>query len=608
MKNTVAQLLDQTVANPAAALDAADLIVAYLEQLGIEYVFGVPGGAIEPLYNALARSTRRGGPRVVTARHEAGAAYMADGYARETGNIGVCMATSGPGATNMITGVACAYENNIPMLAITGQPALPSFGRRALQESSCTGVNVVGMMEHCTRYNSLISHVDQVENKLVSALIRTSQSPQGPAHLSIPVDILRSSLGVEMPSYDLATLMHQESSLLDEASVRELRALLKRSQKTVFLLGGGAGVGEAAYAIIKLAEICGALFVTTPEGKGFVNPRHPSYRGVFGLGGHASAGALLSGEPDLVLAFGTAFGELSSNGWSDKILNGRLVHIDDSPDNLMRSPMARLHVRGRIRSICERLTQLFQVGTVGEAPQAHDWADAPSHPLAEIEAMPQYNSDEGPIKPQRLMKELSLQCPPQTRFVADAGNSFMWSVHCLESHDRRAAGTGYLPEAAKERRAGSLASWLRVTMDFAPMGWGIGCAVGVARANPKCPVVCITGDGSYLMSGQEITTALEEELPVVFVILNDGVYGMVMHGQRLAGAEQVGFQLPTVDYRFMAISMGIPGYVVSSPKDFEKLPFGEIMSRRGPCIIDVRIDREEVPPMGLRMKTLGSVQ
>lgn len=606
--SAVIKKLAESLANPAVALDASDLIVAYLEQLGVEYVFGVPGGAIEPLYNALARSARRGGPRPVTARHEAGAAYMADGYARETGNIGVCMATSGPGATNMITGVACAYENNIPMLAITGQPALPSFGRRALQESSCTGVNVVGMMEHCTRYNSLISHADQMETKLVSALIRTCQSPQGPAHLSIPVDILRSSIGLETPSYDLASLMRQDSSLLDEAAVRELRTLIKRSQKTVFLLGGGAGVGEAAYAIIKLAEMCGALFVTTPEGKGFVNPRHPSYRGVFGLGGHASAGALLGGDPDLVLAFGTAFGELSSNGWSDKILNGRLVHIDDSPDNLMRSPMAKLHVRGRIRSICERLTQMFQVGAVSEVPQARDWVDAPIHPLAEIEAMPQFNSDAAPIKPQRLMKELSQQCPPQTRFVADAGNSFMWSVHCLDSRDRRAAGTGYLPETTKERRTGSLASWLRVTMDFAPMGWGIGCAVGVARGNPKTPVVCITGDGSYLMSGQEITTAAEEGLCVVFVILNDGVYGMVMHGQRLAGAEPVGFQLPTVDYRFMAISMGIAGHVVASPKDLGNLPWGEIMSRKGPTIIDVRIDKEEVPPMGLRMKTLGSIQ
>src|SRR5262249_11004666 len=121
------------------AMEAAEWIVACLERAGVEYVFGVPGGAGEPIYNALARSSRRGGPRPVVARHESGAAFMADGYARETGKLGVCLATSGPGATNLITGVACAYENNVPLLALTGQPALPNFGRRALQESSCTG-------------------------------------------------------------------------------------------------------------------------------------------------------------------------------------------------------------------------------------------------------------------------------------------------------------------------------------------------------------------------------------------------------------------------------------------------------------------------------------
>src|SRR5574340_1326463 len=126
-------------------MEAVDLLVAYLEQIGIEYVFGVPGGAIEPLYNALARSARRGGPRPVVARHETGAAFMADGYARESGKIGVCCSTSGPGATNLITGVACAYDNNIPMLVITGQPALPAFGKNPLQESACTGINTLGM-------------------------------------------------------------------------------------------------------------------------------------------------------------------------------------------------------------------------------------------------------------------------------------------------------------------------------------------------------------------------------------------------------------------------------------------------------------------------------
>ena len=139
------------------------------------------------------------------------------------------------------------------------------------------------------------------------------------------------------------------------------------------------------------------------------------------------------------------------------------------------------------------------------------------------------------------------------------------------------------------------------------MGWAIGAAVGIARANPRCPVVCITGDGSYLMSGQEITTAAEEELPVVFVILNDHAYGMVMHGQRLAGAEPIAYELTHVDFRKLAESMGVVGYVIEAPSDFERIDFDAMLSRKGPTLIDVRIDRSEVPPMILRLKTLGSL-
>jgi len=153
----------KAVANGPAIVPArtvADLLVTYLEQIGVEYVFGVPGGAIEPLFNAMARSQRRGVLRPIVARHEAGAAFMADGYARETGRLGVCCATSGPGSTNLITGVTCAHDNNVPLLAISGLPPLPSFGRGALQESSSTGVNAFGMFSHCTRYNAMISHPD----------------------------------------------------------------------------------------------------------------------------------------------------------------------------------------------------------------------------------------------------------------------------------------------------------------------------------------------------------------------------------------------------------------------------------------------------------------
>jgi acetolactate synthase-1/2/3 large subunit len=589
---------------PAAGFDVADLIVSYLEQIGVEYVFGIPGGAVEPLYNALARSARRGGPRHVLARHEAGAAFMADGYARESGKIGVCIATSGPGATNLITGVACAYDNSIPLLAITGQPALPAIGRRAFQDSTCTGVNVLGMFEHCTRYNSLVSHPDQAETKLVSALSRAWHTPRGPAHLSIPVDILRSRCTSATPAYDLQSLLMSQRTLLDHAAVKKLARELKRAQRTVFLIGGDCA--DAIDTIFELVHITKAVFVTTPDAKGLVNTKDPNYRGVFGFAGHESAEALLKTGPDLIVAFGTHLGEWTSGGWCKTLLNDRLVHVDACEEHLMRTPMARLHVRGHIRTVCDSLIGMMNVQGKSVARTDKERKTMLRDSKRTLQEPDKYVSDEAPIKPQRLMRELSRLCPPNTRFVADTGNSTSWAVHYLELDDRRLMARRLQTRAARGRDRRHNCGWLRVTMDFAPMGWAIGAAVGIARAQSGCPVVCITGDGSYLMNGQEISVAAEEQLPVLFVILNDGALGMVKHGQQLAGAESIANQLPQVDFRMLARAMKVPGYVIREPADLAALDFEAILKRKGPTLLDVRIDADEVPPMGVRMRVLGT--
>jgi acetolactate synthase-1/2/3 large subunit len=591
---------------PVQALEVADLLVAYLEQIGVEYVFGVPGGAIEPLFNAMARSQRRGGLRPVVARHEAGAAFMADGYARETGRLGVCCATSGPGSTNLITGVACAHDNNVPLLAISGLPVLSSFGKGALQESSSAGVNSFAMFHHCTRYNTMVSHPSQFERKLSNALMTAHQAPGGPAHLAIPLDILRGAIPSATPAYDLAALFKQKPALIDERAVQQLKDELRQSPRAVFLIG--ASCSEAIEAIMELIDLTRALFVTTPDAKGFVNPRHPAYCGVFGFGGHGSAAALLSSAPDIVLAFGTGFSELISGGWCDSLLNNRLVHIDNSEENLMRSPMARLHVRGHIRAVCEHLIELLQADITSNIDGSKELVGDVYKAEVTFQAPESYDSDAIPIKPQRLMKTLSERCTPNTRFLADMGNSMVWTVHYLQPHDRRAQPPrSHLMDQVPERRSGK-ASWLRVVMDFCPMGWSIGAAVGTARGNPNCPVVCVTGDGAYLMSGQEITVAAMEHLTVVFVVLNDSALGMVKHGQRLAHAEPIGYELPQIDYCKLAESMGIPGHVIHSPQELDNLDFDAILRRKGPTLLDVRIDGEEVPPMVLRMKTLGTLK
>jgi acetolactate synthase-1/2/3 large subunit len=596
------------------SVEAASLIVSYLEALGVEYVFGVPGGAIEPLYNALAESSRRGGPRPVLARHEAGAAFMADGYARETGRLGVCCATSGPGATNLLTGVACAYDNSVPLLAITGQPSLPLFGKRALQESACTGINTVAMLQNCTRYNTLVSHVDQLEHKLVSALMRASQPPHGPVHLSIPVDLLRSQVEQRLSPQHLKTLL-VKPSLVDEDAIHTLFEAVQHSRKTVLIVGGGCG--EAIDAIMHFAELTDSQFVTTPDAKGLINPHHYLYRGVFGFAGHVSAQMALHDGVQLTLAIGTSLGEWTSGAWSESVLNQHLIHIDSNDEHLMRSPMARQHVRGRIRSVFERLLDVMHIE---QASLGLPWKPSRIHTdMAEVVVRtPDKREDmSAPIKPQRLMTELSNRFPPTTRFIADAGNSTAWSIHYLELRNRRmglvpgmtmpAANSPTMAPLPRhgERRLDH-AGWLRVLMDFAPMGWAIGAAVGIARGNPDYPVVCITGDGSYLMNGQEITVAAQEALTVIFVVLNDAALGMVKHGQRLAGAEQIAFELPQIDFSLMAQSMGIAGHVIKSPDDFAALDMSEILNRKGPTLLDVRIDPEEVPPMSLRMQTLDT--
>ncbi len=591
-----------SAADREARMDVGDLIVTYLEQLGVDYVFGVPGGAVEPLYNALARSQRRGGPRAVVARHEAGAAFMADGYARETGKIGVCIATSGPGATNLITGIACAHDNNIPLLSISGLPALPSFGKGALQESSGIGVNTVAMFRHCTRYNSLVSHVDQVERKLANALMSAHQMPAGPAHLSIPLDVLRAPVKHRTPVYDLAPLLGQRRSLIDEGAVQELAEALAKARRVVFLIG--TACGEAVEAIMALVEATAALFITTPDAKGLINSRHGSYCGVFGFGGHSSAEELLGSEPDIVVAFGTGFSELIGGGRCDALFGNRLVHVDSSEENLMRSPMARLHVRGRILSVCQRLLELLPAIQPAEARDAEPAFVAG----VSFHAAENMDSDATPIKPQRLMKELSERCPPNTRFLADIGNSMVWAAHYLQLRNRRQASQPLRAIGEETDRRSGNASWLRVIMEFCPMGWAIGAAVGVARGNPVNPVVCITGDGAYLMSGQEITVAIMEKLCVVFVVLNDSSLGMVRHGQRLAGAESIGTEMPFVDYRKLAEAMSVPGHVIESPDDLQQLDLDAILRRQGPTLLDVRIDADEIPPISLRMKALGTMK
>jgi len=578
---------ENPVEAPCQAPELGDLIISYLEQMKVDYVFGVPGGAIEPLYNALARSLRRGGPRPVVARHEAGAAFMADGYARETGKLGVCCSTTGPGATNLITGVASAYADSVPMLVITAQTALPHFGKRALQDSSCTAVDTVGMFRHCTRYNTLVSHRGQLEGKLVAAIMAAHRG-SGPAHISIPSDVLRSPRrlrgGADHPVATSETL-HQRYALVDLAALEKLRQEVEQANKMVILIGNGNG--DAIPEILAFAEAVNALVITGPQGKGWINPYHPLYRGVYGFAGHESARqALFDEDVDLVLAVNTRLGEtIICGGDENRLLNDRLVHIDNVAEHFTRSPMARLHVCGNSRLVFESLNrQLRSIKKKDRTPVEISNADSDGLPLGIIlEDRAACWAEDVPLKPQRVMFELASKFPEDTRYLVDAGNSWSWATHYLHP---RSSGK------------------YRIAMGFGAMAWAIGASVGTAFGCPGSPVVCLTGDGSFLMSGQELSVAVAEKLPVIFVVLNDRSLGMVKHGQRLGGGEPVAFELPPVDFCMLARAMGAQAYCIRSPKDFAALDVGKLCRHTGPTLLEIHIDPEEPPPMGARMKAL----
>jgi acetolactate synthase-1/2/3 large subunit len=576
---------NQSPETPEPAMTYADLIIDYLTHLGIDTVFGVPGGAIEPLLNSLAQSARKGGPRLVVARHECGAAFMADGYYRETGKMGVVCATTGPGATNLITGIASAMADEIPMLVITAQTPLPKFGKRALQESSCTAIDTVGMFRYVTGFNTLVSHPEQLESKLVSAIMAAHRKPNGPVHISIPADVLRTPT---IKSHINRDLLLQDFAIADDAAIARLCDTLGKVDNFVVYIGHGAG--KASKQVMEFVELTGAAFVTGPMGKAWVDEHHPLYRGVYGFAGHDSARQLLQNQDvNLILAVGTELSELGTSGWQNDLLNNKLVHIDSSIEHFTRSSMANQHVFGNIAVIFERLIKSVRdTGNWGRA-----WKTLPgANPIQNINGgfftlnePDKCRSNASPIKSQRLMCHLSQALPEDTRIFVDAGNGWSWATH-------------YLSRANSE-------GFYRVAMGYGSMTWSIGAAIGSAIGNRQSPTLCIVGDGSYLMSAQEITVAAQQQLPVVFLVLNDAAMGMVMHGQRLGQQESIGWELNQVDYALMARAMGIDGLVIESSAQLDAIDYRSLFQKNGPTLLDVRIDRDEVPPMSDRIKGLA---
>ena len=567
----------------AATSNCADLIINYLQQLGIDKVFGVPGGAIEPLCNSLARASKSSGPDYVVARHECGAAFMADGYYRETGKMGVVCVTTGPGTTNLITGVSSAMAEHTPLLVITAQTALPKFGKGALQESSCTAIDTVAMMRHCTLFTTLVSHPEQLESKLISAVMAAHRNPRGPVHISIPSDVLNSV--ISQPSRIHADLFTHDFEISDDRAIEILCKKINKVEAIAVFIDSGAQ--DDAEQVVKFCELVNAPFVVGPTGKYWVDETHRLYRGVYGFAGHESAREVfVEGQVDLILAVGAPLTELSTSGWDSALLNTKLVHIDSNAEHFSRSPMANHHVCSNVGAIFNKVTAFVKKRllegkrwTLCNVSQERNSLGT----YAKLDHAPAVRG-RNKISAASLASILADKLPEKTRVFLDAGNTWAWMTHYYVNRNYN--------------------GHVHTGMAFGSMAWSPAAAIGAAVTNPRNLSVAILGDGAYLMSAQELTVAVQLKLPVIFIVLNDSALGMVKHGQQLGGAESIGWELCSVNYAMQATSMGATGIVIESMSKLEELDFHLIQSLGAPVLLDVRIDQNEKPPIGQRVKGL----
>ena len=565
---------------PAKECKAAEYLVEALAAAGVKHIFGVIGGTVFPFFTATVGRQAQ----IVMAKHEAGAAFMADGYARASGGLGACVSTSGPGATNLITGVAAAYADSVPIVVITGQVATKSFGRGAMQESSTEGVDIVDVFKQVTRYSTLVFRADRLPAVWHKALRMALGGRPGPVHLSLPADVQERP--IERPRR-LTPVVHRPQTH-DRAAIKQAALHLLRARRPAILVGHGVILSDASDEIRALAEMLEIPVATTPKGKGAFPEDHRLSLGPFGYSGSPLAQwYLLESGVDVLLAVGTSLSEWGTLGWDRRLQPSEaLLHVDIDPYEIGKNYPVTVPVIGDAKSglteLCyeiRRQQQRYLHWRRGNGKLAPP-ADRPRFLNAAT-----MDSNAVPIKPQRLLRDLQEALPRDALVFIDGGANRSWAIHYWQSFHPRTffCATG-----------------------MASMGFGVAGAIGGKFAAPNRVVVSITGDGGFLMNGMEVSTAVHYGQQVIWVILNDAGYGMIHHALRMMKRPDVATRYPRVDCARVAEGLGAQAFRIREPGQINREFIQKIVASGRPTVLDVEIDVDEVAPFGGRVETLGN--
>lgn len=485
-------------------MKGAKVVVELLEREGVEVVFGIPGGVLLPLYNEILDAKFRH----ILARHEQCVGHMADGYARASRKPGVCIATSGPGATNLVTGVATAFMDSSPLVAFTGQVATPLIGGDAFQEADSFGI-----MMPITKHNFRVMDPKHLTMAIRRGFKIATTGRYGPVHIDLPIDILNTDIPEREldKDYPITAPRRNLDHLLDAIK------LLEESERPTIMVGGGAHWSASGPEIIKLAEILMSPIVTTLMGKGVVPDTHPLVLGVVGMHGKQAANYALH-NCDTLLAIGSRFSDRVTGKLSEFAKKTKIIHIDIDASEIGKNVKGDVGLIGDAWTVVNALI----AGLNSRAVKDTEWKRRISE-LKEACAC-DFDYPGEPIKPQKVIKELSRNLPDDAIVTTEVGQNQMWMSHFFEMSGTRQFIT-----------SGGLGT----------MGFGFPASIGAKVAKPDKVVVDVAGDGSLQMVSQEFATVIQHEIPVVVCLMNNGWLGMVKQWQKLF-----------YDKRYMATTLG----------------------------------------------------
>jgi acetolactate synthase-1/2/3 large subunit len=521
-------------------LTGAEIVVRCLAAEGVEHVFGYPGGAVLNIYDEIYKQDRF---QHILVRHEQAAVHAADAYARSTGKVGVALVTSGPGATNAVTGIATAYMDSIPMVVITGQVPTAAIGMDAFQE-----VDTVGITRPCVKHNFLVKDVKDLADTMKKAFYIAATGRPGPVVVDIPKDVTQHACAFHYPE-SISMRSYNPTSKGHAGQIKRAVQMLLEAKRPVIYTGGGVILGNAAEQLIELARLLGYPVTNTLMGLGGYPSPDPLFLGMLGMHGTIEANMAMQ-HCDVLLAVGARFDDrvIGSPKHFSKEAR-RIIHIDVDPSSISKRVKVDVPIVGEVAQVLSEITKLAQAAERGPDQEALKawWAQIE---LWRSQDCLKYDRNASVIKPQYVIEKLYEVTNGDAFVTSDVGQHQMWAAQYYKF--------------AKPRR------WIN-SGGLGTMGFGLPAAMGVQMAHPGAQVACITGEGSIQMNIQELATCKQSNLPIKVILLNNGYLGMVRQWQEFFYEERYSesYVASLPDFVKLAEAYGHVGMRIDRPEDVE---------------------------------------